>query len=461
MNNREFIKYFEKTFTFSYNLYKFNLYLFLLLLFLFYNNSVSSQDNIPELDIDVTEGVIEPIPIAFPNFITADFSSSIIANEISNIIKNDLLKTALFRFIPEGSYISGVTSIDAPVRFADWRAINSDLLVVGNVNLINGTITIKFRLWDVVGQNEIFKGIQFQGPSNSIRRMAHKMSDLIYSGVTGEGNYFDTRIAFISERGPKNNRTKRLAIMDQDGANLTYLTNSNSIVLAPRFSPDARKILYTSYETGKPRVYLMNLVTGNLRSFPELPGMTFAPRFSPDGNKIILSITTNGNTDIYTVNLLNNNKKRLTKNVAIDTAPSFSPDGKFVVFESDRGGNQQIYVMPSKGGNAKRISFGDGRYGTPVWSPRGDMIAFTKMHKGNFHIGVMRKDGSQERLLTKSFIDEGPTWAPNGRILMFFRETAGVNGAPALYTIEVTGRNLRRIELSSFASDPSWSPLLK
>ena len=178
-------------------------------------------------------------------------------------------------------------------------------------------------------------------------------------------------------------------------------------------------------------------------------------------NKIILSITTNGNTDIYTVNLLNNNKKRLTKNVAIDTAPSFSPDGKFVVFESDRGGNQQIYVMPSKGGNAKRISFGDGRYGTPVWSPRGDRIAFTKMHKGNFHIGVMRKDGSQERLLTKSFIDEGPTWAPNGRILMFFRETAGVNGAPALYTIEVTGRNLRRIELSSFASDPSWSPLLK
>ena len=419
-----------------------------------------SQANVPELDIDVTEGVVEPIPIAFPNFITRDFSSSLIASEISKIVKNDLLKTSLFRFITESTYISDVTSIDTPVRFADWRAINSDLLLVGNVSIINETITIKFRLWDVVGQNEIFKGVQFQGPSNSVRRIAHKISDLIYSGVTGEGNYFDTRIAFISERGPKNNRTKRLAIMDQDGANLNFLTNSDSIVLAPRFSPDARKILYTSYETGKPRVYLLNLVTGNLRSFPQLPGMTFAPRFSPDGKKIILSITDNGNTDIYTLNLENNSKKRLTKNVAIDTAPSFSPDGKFIVFESDRGGNQQIYVMPSNGGSAKRISFGNGRYGTPVWSPRGDMIAFTKMHKGNFHIGVMRKDGSQERLLTKAFIDEGPTWAPNGRIIMFFRETAGVNGAPSLYTIEVTGRNLRKIELSSFASDPSWSPLL-
>ena len=437
----------------------FRFLVFLLLTFQF--NYGYPQENVPELDIDVTEGIIDPIPIAFPNFITNDYSSSIIAKEIIKIVKNDLINTSLFRIVPEDSYISELTSIDAPVRFADWRAINTDLLVSANVSVNNEIITIKFRLWDVVGQSEIFKGVQFQGPSNSIRRIAHKVSDLIYSGVTGEGNYFDTRIAFISERGPKNNRTKRLAIMDQDGANLTFLSDSKSIILAPRFSPDARKILYTSYETGKPRVYLMDLISGKLRSFPELPGMTFAPRFSPDGRKIILSITENGNTDIYTLNLANNSKNRLTKNVAIDTAPSYSPNGNYVVFESDRGGNQQIYVMSSKGGKAKRISFGEGRYGTPVWSPRGDMIAFTKMYKGNFHIGVMRKDGTQERLLTKAFIDEGPTWAPNGRILMFFRETAGVNGAPSLYTIEVTGRNLRKIELSSFASDPSWSPLLK
>ena len=213
-------------------------------------NKGQSQENVPELDIDVTEGVVEPIPIAFPNFITRDFSSSLIASEISKIVKNDLSKTSLFRFITESTYISDVTSIDAPVRFTDWRAINSDLLLVGNVSVLNETITIKFRLWDVVGQNEIFKGVQFQGPSNSIRRIAHKISDLIYSGITGEGNYFDTRIAFISERGPKNNRIKRLAIMDQDGANLSFLTNSDSIVLAPRFSPDSRKLLYTSYETG-------------------------------------------------------------------------------------------------------------------------------------------------------------------------------------------------------------------
>ncbi len=424
------------------------------------NAPAYSEEEVPEIDIEVTDGVIDPIPVAMPEFVIDNFSSSIVANEIASIIKNNLTQTSLFRFIPENAYISDVTSIDAPVRFADWRAINSDLLIAGSVSVIGDVITAKFRLWDVVGQSEI-EGVQFAGPTGSLRRIAHKVSDLIYAGITGEGAYFDTRIAFIAERGAKNDRTKRLAIMDQDGANLTFLTDSNSIVLAPRFSPDAKKILYTSYETGRPRVYLRNLVNDRVRTFPDLPGMTFAPRFSPDGKSVILSITNKGNTDIYLVDLANNTQKRLTSNAAIDTAPSFSPNGKSIVFESDRGGSQQIYVMSSKGGQAERISFGEGRYGTPVWSPRGDMVAFTKMYKGNFHIGVMRLDGSQERLLTKAFIDEAPTWSPNGRVLMFFRETAGANGAPSLYTVEVTGRNLRKLELSSFASDPSWSPLLE
>ena len=423
-------------------------FLVTLCVFLLVNFYGYSEELVPEIDIEVTDGVVDPIPVAMPKFIIDDFSSSLVAKEIGEIIKNNLSQTALFRIIPDDAYISDVTSIDAPVRFADWRAINSDLLITGHVSVKGGFTTVKFRLWDVVGQNEMFKGVQFEGPNSSLRKIAHKVSDLIYSGVTGEGHYFDTRIAFISERGAKNNRTKRLAIMDQDGANLTFLTDAKSIVLAPRFSPDAKKILYTSYKTGRPRVYLLNLVNNQIRTFPDLPGMTFAPRFSPDGKSIILSITNKGNTDIYIVDLENDTQKRLTKNIAIDTAPSFSPNGKAVVFESDRGGSQQIYVMSSKGGKATRISFGKGRYGTPVWSPRGDMVAFTKMYKGNFHIGVMRMDGSQERLLTKAFIDEGPTWSPNGRVLMFFRETAGVNGAPSLYSIEVTGRNLKKLKLN-------------
>ena len=429
-------------------------------IFLVVYKPLFSEQVVPEIDIEVTDGVVDPIPVAMPKFVIENYSSSSVAREIGQIIRDNLIQTALFRIIPDDAYISNLTSIDAPVRFADWRAINSDLLIAGYVEVNGNMTTVKFRLWDVVGQNEIFKGVQFTGPTSSLRRIAHKVSDLIYSGITGEGPYFDTRIAFISERGAKNDRTKRLAVMDQDGANLTFLTDAKSIVLAPRFSPDAKKILYTSYETGRPRVYLLNLISKEVRTFPDLPGMTFAPRFSPDGDSVILSITDKGNTDIYIVDLDRNTKQRLTKNKAIDTAPSFSPDGKSVVFESDRGGSQQIYVVPSKGGKVRRISFGKGRYGTPVWSPRGDMVAFTKMHQGNFHIGVMRQDGSQERLLTKAFIDEGPTWAPNGRVLMFFRETAGVNGAPALYTVEVTGRNLKKIALSSFASDPSWSPLL-
>ncbi len=425
-----------------------------------YEPSVA-QENMPTLELDVTEGVIEPISIALPSFVLENGTSNYIANEVLSVISKDLTNTGFFRVIPDKAYISEITNIDAPVRFADWKAINASVMLVGAVSASGGKVAIKFRLWDVLAQRPIVKGIKYEGPIGSVRRMSHKVADLVYKGVTGEGPYFDSRIVFVSEAGSKGNRTKRLAIMDQDGQNIQYLTDSNSIVLAPRFSPDSEKILYTSYESGKPRVYLMNLRTRKIRSFQNLPGMTFAPRFSPDGKNVVLSITENGNTDIFIINLLSNNKFKLTKDSAIDTAPSFSPDGDSVVFESDRGGSQQIYVIAASGGKAKRISFGNGRYGTPVWSPRGDMVAFTKMNKGKFHIGVMRIDGSQERILTTSFLDEGPAWSPNGRVIIFFRETPGPKGSPSLYTVDVTGRNMRKLDIGTFASDPAWSSLLK
>ena len=415
----------------------------------------------PQLDMTVNRGVIKPISLAVPSFIKESGANSIISRELAKVISNNLNGTGLFKSIPQTAYVSTPLSFNTPVQFSDWSIINADVLVVGSVGLKpDGRLEVKFRLWDVSQQKEIGKGKQYFTNSESWRRISHKISDTIYTRVTGEGAYFDSRVVFVSETGPKDNRTKRLAIMDQDGANFRLLKHPPSLVIAPRFSPTTNKIIFTGYETGKPRVYLMDLSSGEITSLPELQGMSFAPRFSADGSEIVLSMTENGNTDIFISNLALGTKRRLTTNIAIDTAPSFSPDGDSIVFESDRGGGQQLYIISSKGGEAKRISFGKGRYATPVWSPRGDLIAFTKIKEGKFHIGVMRVDGTKERLLTTSFLDEGPAWAPNGRVLMFFRETPGKAGAPSIYSIDISGRNLRKIKTSSFASDPNWSQIL-
>lgn len=413
------------------------------------------------LRIEINQGVIEPMPIAVPKFVVAGNGSNEYAEQITSVIVADLAGSGLFREIPASAHISGISNFDAPVQFADWKAINVQALITGSVSVNGDNLTVQFRLFDVFAQSALGDGLQFQASKSSWRRMAHKVADAIYVRLTGESAYFDSRVAYISEEGPKNARRKRLAIMDYDGANSRFLTDDNNIVLAPRFSPNNKEIVYTSYKSGSPKVYLMNVDTLDQRVLDDQPGMTFAPRFSPDGSQVVMSLTEQGNTDIYLINLKSGGKTRLTSGTSIETAPSFSPDGQQIVFESDRGGKQQIYVMPASGGTAKRISFGKGSYGTPVWSPRGDMIAFTKISKGRFHIGVMRLDGSNERLLTASFLDEGPTWSPNGRVIMFFRETAGASGAPAIYSVDVTGRNLKRVKTPSFGSDPAWSGLLK
>src|SRR5690606_21989869 len=287
------------------------------------------------------------------------------------------------------------------------------------------------------------------------------IADKIYETLTGEKGYFDTRIVYVDESGPKDRRVKRLAIMDQDGANHRLLTDGSSIVLTPRFSPTRQEITYMSYERGQPQVYLLQIETGQRELVANFPNMTFAPRFSPDGQKVIMSLLKeDGNSNIFTMDLRSRNTTRLTNSNAIDTSPSYSPDGSQVVFTSDRGGRAQIYTMNADGTNAKRISFGDGIYSTPVWSPRGDLIAFTKQTAGEFQIGVMRTDGSGERILSSGFLQEGPTWAPNGRVVMFFRENAG-SGGPKLFSIDLTGRNEQSIPTPNFASDPAWSPLLE
>ncbi len=411
--------------------------------------------------IVIGPGVIEPMPIAVPTFIDEGGAGQL-ARDITRVVIADLTGTGFFRNIGEEAYISRITSFDGGIAFEDWKAINAQVLVTGAVSVSGDRITVKFRAYDVFnGVTLEGAALQFAGTTQGWRRMAHKVADVVYSKITGEGGYFDSRVVFVSESGPKNARLKRLAVMDYDGANVQYLTDSSTIVLAPRFSPTGDRILYTSYETGFPRITLMDVATLRRQTLEEQPGtMTFAPRFSPDGQTIVFSLERGGNTDIYALDVGSGRLTQLTNAPSIETAPSFSPDGSRIVFESDRTGTPQLYIMPATGGEGVRISAGQGRYGTPVWSPRGDLIAFTKQHQGRFHIGVMRTDGSEERLLTASFLDEGPTWAPNGRVIMFTRETSGAGGQATLWSVDITGRNLKQVPTDGPASDPAWSPLL-
>ena len=413
-----------------------------------------------ELTIRFTDGEIEPMPYAVPDFIDEGGSGEY-ARNISRVVASDLSGTGLFREVTSDAYISSITSFDAPVAYNDWQAVNSQALITGAVQVSGDQIVVKFRVFDVFSGEQLGDGLQFVGTTGTWRRMAHKVADAVYSRITGEGGYFDSRVVYVAESGPKNQRQKRLAVMDYDGANVQYLTDSSSIVLAPRFSPSGDRILFTSYSSGFPQIYLMDVGSLNIQSLGEQPGtMTFAPRFSPDGGTVVFSLERGGNSDIYALDIGSGNLTQLTNAPSIETAPSFSPDGSQIVFESDRSGNQQIYVMGAGGGEARRISGGKGRYGTPVWSPRGDMIAFTKQNEGRFHIGVMLSDGTEERLLTASFLDEGPTWAPNGRVIMFMRESAGAGGQSSLFSVDITGRNLRQASTEGAASDPAWSPLL-
>ena len=411
------------------------------------------------VEIDITKGNIEPLPIAITDFLGSG-SQNEIANDIGRVISSNLKNSGIFKPIDKDAFIQKIKDSNIVPRFEDWRVINAQALVTGRiVRERDGRLRVEYRLWDVFGADEMASQ-QFFTTTRNWRRIAHIISDAIYKRLTGEKGYFDSRIVYVDETGPKNKRVKRLAIMDQDGANRKILTRGSDLVLTPRFSPSRQEITYMSFEGGQPRVYLLQIETGQREIVGNFPGMTFSPRFSPDGQKVIMSLQIDGNANIYTMDLRSRKTTRLTNTAAIDTGPSYSPDGNRIVFESDRGGRQQLYVMSANGANTQRISFGNGRYSTPVWSPRGDLIAFTKQSGGKFLIGVMRPDGSKERILTEGFHNEGPTWAPNGRVLMFFRETRGENGGPRLFSIDLTGYHERLVPTESYASDPAWSPLL-
>ena len=422
------------------------------------------------IKVDITRGNLDPLPIAISP-LHVDLKSQDqggikvknLGEKISKIIESNFRSTGLFNPLKKEAFVQKPDIAHLKPRFEDWRLIKAQALVTGKLIVKDGKLKVEFRLWDLTAAKEM-TALAFTTTPTNWRRVAHIISDKIYERLTGEEGYFDTRIIYVSETGPKNQRVKKLAIMDQDGANTKYLTLGNELFLTPRFNPTNQMVTYLSYFRNLPRVYLLDIETGTQEVVGNFPGMTFAPRFSPDGKKIIMSFAKNGNSDIFTMDLDTRVVERITEHSSIDTSPSYSPNGKYICFNSDRSGLQQIYVMNSDGSNVKRITFGDGIYGTPVWSPRGDLIAFTKVRKGRFYIGVMRSDGSGERLLTENFYQEAPSWSPNGRVLVFYRETkSGPKGkgfTAKLWSIDITGYNERKISTETDASDPSWSSLL-
>ncbi|MDA9604496.1 Tol-Pal system beta propeller repeat protein TolB [Candidatus Pelagibacter sp.] len=424
------------------------------------------------IEVDITRGNLNPLPVAVSPLSIDDNSKngfekildiSNLGSEISSVVENNLRQSGLFNPLNKDAFLQKPDIANLKPRFEDWSLIKAQALITGKVTLVEEKLRVEFRLWDVLAGKEIM-ALAFTTVPDNWRRVGHIITDKVYQRLTGEKGYFDTRIIYVAEEGPKTKRIKKLAIMDQDGFNNKFLTLGNELVLTPRFSPTNQMVTYLSYFRNLPRVYLLDIETGMQEVVGDFPGMTFAPRFSPDGKKIIMSFAKDGNSDIYTMDLENRIVERITNHPSIDTSPSYSPDGKHIAFNSDRSKYQQIYVMKSNGKDVKRISFGNGLYGTPVWSPRGDLIAFTKLHKGKFYIGVMRTDGTGERLLTENFYQEAPSWSPNGRVLIFYRETKtdskGEGFSAKLWSIDLTGYNEKMVKTKTDASDPSWSSLL-
>ena len=422
-----------------------------------------AQSAAAQLRIEITEGMVAPTPIAIADFTGSDGKANDAGREIASIISNDLLSSGLFDPVDSAAFIAPPSAPGIKPNFANWTLLGVKGLLVGSaINDNEGNLRIEFVLWDVVTGRDLSSGTGTADP-NSLRQLSHKIADLVYEEFTGDSGYFDTQIVYVAESGSQARRIKRLAIMDHDGHNHKFLTSGLDLVLTPRFSPTTQEIAYLNYFNEEPNVYIQDIRTGRSERLGSFPGMTFAPRFGPRGDRLIMSWAQDGLTDIFEMDLRTQEIRQLTKSSSIDTAPSYSPDGRRIVFESDRAGRQQLYVVKNDGSNLQRISYGEGRYATPVWSPRGDIIAFTKMHKGTFYIGIMNVDGSGERLLAKGFLVEGPTWAPNGRVLMYYKqepfESDGTGGATSLYRIDITGFNERRIITPSDASDPAWSPL--
>jgi len=421
------------------------------------------------LVVDVTQGHLDPTPVAIPDFLGETSREAEIGADISRVIANNLETSGLFAPVSEDAFIEEITDIDLRPRFGDWRVINASALLVGRITIDeNDRMLVAFRLWDTATEQQM-SGLQFVTSPDNWRRIAHKVSDAVYERMTGETGYFDTRIVYVSEgEGPNGEPIRRLAVMDQDGANPSFLTDRSYMALLPNYSPSAQQITYVSFRDGRATSYLYDLATGRQEALfdsgPSLAseGQSLSARFHPNGRELVVSAERRNGHDLFKFDLRARTLRQLTTHPADDVEPSYAPDGEQVVFSSSRGGQSQLYVMGADGETPQRITFGEGRYTTPVWSPRGDLIAFTKQLNGQFMLGVVAADGSgEERILYEGYFIDTPAWSPNGRVLLFTRGDRSRQGTSySIWSVDLAGFNLRRLPIQGQASDPAWSPLI-
>jgi TolB protein len=410
--------------------------------------------------INVSGAQNAPIPIAIPVFTDPSGAPSDVGAQITQVINDDLGHSGLFRAIDPSSFVPNSMANGAPV-WQNWNILGAQALITGDVgDQGGGQLRVEFRLWSITQQKQV-QGTAYTTTTTNWRRIAHIIADVVYQQLIGEPGYFDSRVAYISEAGPVTSPVRRLAVMDYDGANNLFLTDGTSMALSPAFNPTRQQLAFVSFQDNNPRVYLFDLQSGTQRLVGSFGENTIGPRFSPDGNSLLMSVSRNGGAALVKMSAEGGGIQELTDYSAINVSPCYSPDGTQIVFNSDRDGNQQLFVMGADGSGVKRISYGDGQYAEPVWSPRGDLIAYTTWGSGGFSIGVMAPDGSGERTLSQGFLVEGATFCPNGRVIMFYRQTPSAEGHDSrLVTIGIDGFNERLTDTPTDASDPSWGPLL-
>ena len=417
-----------------------------------------------ELHVDIVAGGVEPTSIAVQKFETMGKVSNADAKMLREVVENDLKRTGLFRIVNHDAFPEFVKMNEMP-NFKSWHAIKTQALVQASLQPEGkDSYKLEFYLWDVDGQEQI-EAQSLVASKKSVRRLAHIMADAIYERLTGEIGYFDTQIVFIAETGPVDNRVKRMAIMDQDGYGMRYLSDKKTFVMSPHFSPNMSTIVFLSYRNDDPMVWVLDLETGDQTKLGNFGGMSFAPRFSPDGNRVALSLVKNGITNIYEYNIENKSLKQLTFGNHIDTSPSYSPDGRYMAFNSDSSGSQQIHVLNLKTGKQKRITFGAGRYATPAWSPDGNYIAFTKIADNTFYVGIMNPEGRHEKILAGGWYMEAPSWAPGSRRIVYYETEKAADGEERvshIRSVDITGQNLYDIDLKDGINgvEPTWSPKL-
>lgn len=386
--------------------------------------------------------------------------TGVIGIQIAQQIVSDLRTTrSIYPTGPENLRHYTPTEAGAPL-YPNWANIGAGALVTGYVQARDdGRINVVCYLYDLKQRREMTrKG--FAVAATEWKRAAHRCAGAFYTAVTKRPGLFDSRIVYVAATGSRMQPVKRIAIMNWDGTDHSYLTQGEVTVTSPRVSPDGEHIAYMSFAGGMPHIRIMDADGSNDRQLLQSTSMSFAPRFSPDGRLIASSMAADGNTDIYVVDANGGYPQRLTTTPGIDTSPSFSPDGRQIVFESDRSGTQQIYVMNADGSGQRRISFGGGSNSSPVWSPDGDRIAFSRWNGSTIAIGIMSATGGDEKILTNGWQDEAPSWSPDSEWVMFQRTQQGT-GTGSLLMVSIGGGEPKAVATPQPGADPSWSGVVQ